>query len=106
MRLLIMFDLPTETTEDRRRYRKLIKVLEQDGFYRLQYSVFVRVCASNADIDAIKIRLRGILANYPGEIKSLALTDKQFTHMEQINWKQNEKQHKEVSASTKRMVVI
>lgn len=41
MRLLVMFDLPSETPDDLRKYRRLIKILEGEGFYRYQYSVFV-----------------------------------------------------------------
>ena len=101
-----MFDLPTDTPADKRCYRHLIKCLEQEGFYGYQYSVFVRVCADFADVDAVKIRLKGTLATFPGEIKVLALTDKQFVAMEQINWKTKNKAKNQLSASTKRMIVI
>lgn len=39
-------------------------------------------------------------------IKALALTDKQFVAMEQINWKTKNKAKTQLSASTKRMIVI
>lgn len=39
-------------------------------------------------------------------IKALALTDKQFVSMEQINWKTKNKAKNQLSASTKRMIVI
>lgn len=101
-----MFDLPTDTSNDRKRYRKVVKVLESEGFYRFQYSIYVRVCVNFKDADLVKIRLRSYLANYPGEITALSLTDKQFTAMEQINWKVNNGSNQSLSASTKRMIVI
>ena len=42
MRMLVMFDLPTETGEDRRNYRKFRKGLLENGFYMLQESVYCR----------------------------------------------------------------
>ncbi len=44
MRLMIMFDLPVETSEDRRIYRKFRKALLNEGFLMIQYSVYARVC--------------------------------------------------------------
>lgn len=43
MRLMIMFDLPVETSEDRRNYRKFRRALIDEGFLMMQYSIYVRV---------------------------------------------------------------
>ena len=43
MRILVMFDLPTETSEDRRNYRKFRKNLIKNGFIMMQESVYVRL---------------------------------------------------------------
>lgn len=106
MRLLVMFDLPTETAEDLKHYRKLIKILEQEAFYRFQYSVFVRICINPADVDAVKVRLKSALANYPGDIMAMSMTDKQFVLMEPINWKTDNGINQSIAASSKRMIVI
>lgn len=46
MRLLIMFDLPVETSKERREYRQFRKRLINEGFLMIQYSVYVRVCVT------------------------------------------------------------
>lgn len=46
MRLMIMFDLPVDTAVDRKQYRQFRKNLINEGFVMIQYSVYVRVCAS------------------------------------------------------------
>ncbi len=38
MRLMIMFDLPVLTSENRRNYRKFQKALINEGFLMMQYS--------------------------------------------------------------------
>lgn len=46
MRLMIMFDLPVLTSENRRNYRKFRKALINEGFLMMQYSIYVRVCST------------------------------------------------------------
>ena len=101
-----MFDLPTETSEDRRRYRQTVKKLEEEGFYRFQFSVYVRVCADIADVKAAKIRLKNKLGYFPGNIMALSLTDKQFVSMEEINFQGSSSKAPSLASSTKRMVVL
>lgn len=43
MRLMIMFDLPMQTSKDRRNYRHFRKALISEGFFMMQFSVYVRV---------------------------------------------------------------
>ena len=40
MRIIVFFDLPTETALDRKNYTKFRKFLIKDGFIMLQYSVY------------------------------------------------------------------
>ena len=37
MRILLFFDLPTETNKDKREYRKFVKFLISEGFIRIQF---------------------------------------------------------------------
>jgi len=48
MRLLCMFDLPMETIQDKRVYRYFKKLLVEQGFERLQYSVYYRTCPNRS----------------------------------------------------------
>ena len=45
MRVIVMFDLPTETKSQRRTYARFRKRLLEDGFVMMQYSVYTRHCA-------------------------------------------------------------
>ncbi len=43
MRLLVLFDLPVTTTEERREYTKFRKYLIKSGFMMFQESVYCRI---------------------------------------------------------------
>lgn len=82
--LITMFDLPVDTKQARRQYALFRKFLLQDGFSRLQFSVYGRHCASEENAD---VHIRRIERNIPpdGEVRILAVTDKQFERM-RIFW--------------------
>lgn len=44
--ILLMFDLPTDTKKARQDYTVFRKNIMRDGFTRIQYSVYIRHCAS------------------------------------------------------------
>lgn len=58
MRVLVMFDLPTETSENRRNYTKFRKYLIKSGFMMMQQSVYVRLALNQTNakgmIDSVK----------------------------------------------------
>lgn len=90
MWLLVMFDLPTETKEDRRCYHDFHGFLLDDGFAMLQYSVYARHCASDENAVVHKQRIHAILPP-GGEVRILQFTDKQFGKMEVYNGKMHRK---------------
>ena len=47
MRVLIFFDLPTETAKDRKIYSKFRKLLINEGFIMLQESVYAKLALNN-----------------------------------------------------------
>lgn len=77
MWLVVLFDLPVDTPAARRAYAQFRKRLLKDGFIRMQYSVYARVCAS---ADATEVHIKRIEAHLPrdGEVRLLWITDKQF----------------------------
>ncbi|MDO4870715.1 MAG: CRISPR-associated endonuclease Cas2 [Candidatus Saccharibacteria bacterium] len=93
MRVAVMFDLPTSTTEERRLATKFRQFLISDGFDMLQYSVYTRLCA-NRDI-AEKHLLR-VKLNAPrnGSVRLLYLTEHQFTNMQIIVGKKTPQEEK------------
>ncbi len=77
---LVMFDLPTDTKNARREYALFRKMLLEDGFSQMQYSVYARPCSSKENLAVHVGRVRNSLPP-DGEIRILELTDKQFERM-------------------------
>ncbi|MCD6556409.1 MAG: CRISPR-associated endonuclease Cas2 [Bacteroidetes bacterium] len=77
MWLFVFFDLPTTTKKDRRRATKFRKNLLDDGFSMMQYSVYVRHCASRESMD---VHIKRAEKNIPelGHVSILPVTDKQY----------------------------
>lgn len=80
MWLVTMFDLPTETKQDRREYAQFRKALLQDGFSMMRFSVYIRHCASRENAEVHIARIEQIVPP-KGEVRLLTITDKQFERM-------------------------
>jgi len=80
MRLMIMFDLPMITSEDRRNYRHFRKTLISEGFFMMQYSVYVRVCPNKGNARSIEQRIAAVTPP-AGVVQSVMLTEKQYQAM-------------------------
>jgi CRISPR-associated protein Cas2 len=79
--MVVMFDLPVTTKLDRTRYRHFREFLLDDGFARLQYSIYGRHCSSREMGDTHALRVRR--ATPPrGEVRILRITEAQFGRME------------------------
>lgn len=79
--VFVFFDLPTDTRKDRRNYNRFRKMLIQDGFTMLQFSIYVRHCNSKENANVHIRRVKNILPE-KGEVIIFTLTDKQFGMME------------------------
>lgn len=79
-----MFDLPTDTKDARRAYTYFRKKLLQDGFTMMQYSVYIRHCASEENAEVHFGRVERFVPD-DGEVRIIAITDKQFERM-RIYW--------------------
>lgn len=80
MRLMVMFDLPMETSKNRRYYRNFRKKLINEGFLMIQYSIYVRVCVNRKAADFLEKRISTFLPE-EGVIQTLMLTEKQYNDM-------------------------
>ncbi len=78
---LVMYDLPTETKQERKVAAKFRKDLLKDGFSMFQFSMYVRHSASAENADVHKRRVKKSLPEL-GKIGILQITDKQFGQME------------------------
>ena len=77
MWLFVFFDLPTDTKKDRRNAGLFRKNLIKDGFTMMQYSVYMRHCASSESADVHENRVHSLLPPL-GKVSILRITDKQF----------------------------
>lgn len=81
MRVLVMFDLPTESSIQRRNYRKFRKSLIKNGFIMMQESVYVKLAMNQGSADLIVKSIRKLCPE-EGIVKVLQITEKQFSKME------------------------
>ena len=83
MRMIVFFDLPTLTNEDKRNYRKFRKALIKNGFIMLQESVYCKMMASPSMEKSMKNMVHN---NKPpkGLIQTITITEKQFVKMDYI----------------------
>lgn len=86
MWLVVMFDLPTQTKKDRKRYRWLSRYLDAQSYVRLQYSIYAKVFNSLGSANNGKRRLRNFVQTNikKGNVRMLLFTDTQFGKMEII----------------------
>ncbi len=83
MRVIVFFDLPTTTLEDRREYNRFRKYLIKSGFIMMQESVYSKLAQNSGVADAV---INNVRKNKPTEglVQLLSVTEKQFQKMEYI----------------------
>lgn len=81
MWVIVLFDLPTDTKMARKQYTRFRKYLLVDGFSMMQYSVYMRHCASDENAAVHIKRVRSALPP-DGEIRIIRITDTQFGKIE------------------------
>lgn len=81
MWVIAMFDLPTDTKKARQAYTTFRKKLLESGFTMMQYSVYIRHCASIENAKAHSTRI-GQMVPDAGEVRLLSITDRQFGRIE------------------------
>lgn len=83
MRVLVFFDLPTLTAEDRKNYREFRKQLLKNGFYMLQESVYCRMVLNQSAEYNLRQTLRKMKPKN-GLVMVLSVTEKQFARADII----------------------
>ena len=81
MWLIVMFDLPVKTGQDRRNYTFFRTTLLKAGFSRLQYSIYARYFSCEDASDTKRRHLQGYLPPN-GQVRLLSITDRQFGKMQ------------------------
>ena len=86
MWLFAMFDLPVKTKRDKRNYVRFRNLLLDEGFCKMQFSVYARFCGSEDIAETHRERLRRMLPP-DGHVRLVAITDRQFGKMEVFHGK-------------------
>lgn len=79
--LLVSFDLPVMSAEERRIHARFRKDLLADGYIRIQWSVYARPCPTIERFHTHLRRLRQ-LAPHTGEVRGIFITETQWQRME------------------------
>jgi len=77
MWLFVFFDLPTNTKGERKAASQFRKKLLKDGFTMMQYSVYMRHCASRESMDVHVRRIKTFVPSL-GQVSMMSITDKQY----------------------------
>ncbi len=83
MRVMVFFDLPTNTSIDRRIYRKFRTNLIKNGFMMIQESVYVKLSLNQTQTMQIIQDIKKIKPE-KGLVQILTVTEKQFSKMEML----------------------
>ena len=81
MWIITMFDLPTITKMDKKRYLDFRKLLESEGFSMMQFSVYKKYCETSDIMMASRARVKRLVPE-KGEVRILVVTDVQFKKMD------------------------
>ena len=83
MRIIVFFDLPTETLVDRRNYSRFRKLLLRAGFFMMQESVYSKLVLNSTVSESFKNLIR---REKPpkGLVQMLTITEKQYASIENI----------------------
>lgn len=84
MRLLLFFDLPVETNAQKREYRKFVKYLTSEGYIRVQYSVYSKLCINNDSAETASKKVKRS-APKEGDIRFLVITENQYKNIVDLN---------------------
>ena len=101
MRIIVLFDLPMETSAEKRNYNRFRKGLIKDGFIMMQKSVYCKLAMNSS---AAEVIIKGVHKIRPssGVVQILSITENQFQKIQYIvgNKESN------IIDSTERMLVI
>lgn len=83
MRVIVFFDLPIVTGEERRAYIQFRKFLLKSGFMMVQESVYCKLALNGSAVNAI---VDNVKKNSPdkGLVQLLTVTEKQYSKMDLI----------------------
>ncbi|MDE0268181.1 MAG: CRISPR-associated endonuclease Cas2 [Acidimicrobiaceae bacterium] len=94
MWMMVMFDLPVTTKQQRKRAAKFRHNLLDLGFEMAQFSVYMKFCGSRSAADAMTTRIERQVPKQ-GRVSILVFTDKQYGNMRVFSGGYRKAQHAE-----------
>jgi CRISPR-associated protein Cas2 len=79
--MLVFFDLPVKTKQERSVATKFHNFLLKDGYYMLQYSIYARTCNGTDAVEKHRKRLNAAKPDN-GSVRLLVITEKQYQTIE------------------------
>lgn len=101
MRVLVFFDLPTVTSEDRRNYTKFRKCLLSEGFVMMQESVYSKILLNYSAVNSVVDRVTKFKPPR-GLVQLLVVTEKQYNSMKIVTGELKQ----DVISSDERLVIL
>lgn len=101
MRMMVLFDLPTETAEDRRAYRRFRGGLVKNGFIMMQESVYCKLLLNSTADQTAREAIRK-LRPPSGLVQIMTVTEKQFSKIEFLTGEF----HTDIISTDERTVVL
>lgn len=89
MWVIVLYDLPTLTEQEKKIHQRFRKDLQKDGFDRFQLSIYLRHCSSRENAEVHIERVKKILPEQ-GKVMIMCITDKQFGQIEIFNSRRRE----------------
>ncbi|GAB1262662.1 CRISPR-associated endonuclease Cas2 [Aurantivibrio plasticivorans] len=80
MWMMVMFDLPVVTREDRKEYTRFRNYLLDCGFDMSQYSVYFRLVSSKERVETFERKIENQLPDQ-GRVQIITITDKQYENI-------------------------
>lgn len=80
MWMLVMFDLPVLTKKERKEAEGFRNHLQNLGFERSQFSVYLRCCAGKEKVESLVGKIRDNLPR-GGKVDILSFTDRQYENI-------------------------
>ncbi|MCI9518832.1 MAG: CRISPR-associated endonuclease Cas2 [Clostridia bacterium] len=89
MRLMVFFDLPMQTDNNRREYTRFHKFLLKQGFIMMQKSVYTKLVINNVTSAFMKQKVKENLPK-EGLVELLEVTENQFSRIEYLVGKEQQ----------------
>lgn len=83
MRVIVMFDLPVDTREQRRAYRRYRTWLIKSGFVMMQQSIYSKIVLNPTAAQFLRMQIRNQEVK-EGLIQVMTITERQYADIELV----------------------